>query len=97
MELNAYNGNPQTYYVFDITDDKIFDQNDAMVYSQNGQSVSVPPSGLKSSVGLIATPAVLNAGGIEYKYLPGTSGDIQKITENPGNNRFGRQSWRQLQ
>ena len=97
MELNAYNGNPLTYYVFDINDDKIFDQNDAVIYSQSGQSVSVPPSGLKSSVGLISTPAVLNAGGIEYKYLPGTSGDIQKITENPGINRFGRQSWRQLQ
>ncbi|RUR11801.1 fimbrial assembly protein [Legionella septentrionalis] len=97
MELNAFTGTRLDYHVFDINGDGLFDSNDGVTRSEGGQTIEVPVSGLKSDVGLVATPAVLNAGSIEYKYLPGTSGDIQKVTENPGLNRAGRQSWRQLQ
>ncbi len=97
MELNAFTGARLNYNVFDLNGDKLFNANDAVTYNQGGQDIQVPASGLMADVGLIATPAVLNAGDTEYKYLPGTSGDIQKVTENPGSNRSGRQSWRQLQ
>ncbi|AHE67682.1 pilus assembly protein [Legionella oakridgensis] len=96
MELNAFSGARLNYHVFDLNNDNLFDSNDAVVHSEGGQDISVPASGVHPDVGLVNTPAVLNAGNIEYKYLPGTSGDIQKVTENPGSSRFGRQSWHQL-
>ncbi len=96
MELNALTGSRLNYHVFDINNDGNFDNADSGTYVSNGTSVSAPVSGLKSKVGLIATPSILNAGDKEFKYLPGTSGNIQKVTENPGNQIFGRQSWRQM-
>lgn len=97
MELSALNGARLNYNVFDINNDGQFDGNDATTYTSGGQSFTVPVSGTKANVGLVATPSVLNAGDKEYKYLPGTSGGIQKIHENPGSQIYGRQSWRQLQ
>lgn len=97
MEVDAYTGARLNYNVFDINNDNAFDTNDSATYSNGGQNYTVPVSGMKASVGLIATPSVLNAGDKEYKYLPGTSGGIQKVHENPGKQIFGRQSWRQLQ
>ncbi|QBR84306.1 fimbrial assembly protein [Legionella israelensis] len=97
MELNALDGSRLDYNVFDVNNDGTIDSGDSGTYvDSNSQTITVPVSGLKSQVGLIATPSVLNAGDKEYKYLPGTSGDIQKINENPGSQIFGRQSWRQL-
>ncbi len=82
------------YNVFDINGDTLFNNDDAIV--QPGTQTSIPVSGVKADIGLIASPAVLNAGSTEYKYLTGTSGGVQKINENPGKQQFGRQSWRQL-
>ncbi|MFC3907874.1 pilus assembly protein [Legionella dresdenensis] len=97
MELNALNGSRLNYNVFDMNRDGAFNESDSVTYSSGGTSNLVPASGLKSEVGLITTPSVLNAGTKEYKYLPGTSGGIQKVGENPGQQIFGRQSWRQYQ
>lgn len=97
MELNAITGSRLNYNVFDINGDDVFDTNDTVTYSSGGQNYTVPASGVQATVGLVATPSVLNAGDKEYKYLPGTSGGIQKVHENPGKQIFGRQSWRQLQ
>jgi hypothetical protein len=33
---------------------------------------------------------------VQYKYLPGSSGGIQIVIENPGSGGTGRQSWRQV-
>ncbi|MGQ3890405.1 pilus assembly protein [Legionella sp. CNM-4043-24] len=98
MELNALNGSRLNYNVFDSNEDGLFDNNDGITFSQNGQNITVPASGLKPrNGGLMGTPPIINAGSKEYKYMTGTSGGIQKIGENPGPQIFGRQSWRQLQ
>lgn len=98
MEVNALTGSRLNYNVFDVNGDGAINSGDSTSYTDGGgNSVTVPVSGIKSEVGLISSPAILNAGSIEYKYLPGTSGGIQKVTESPGNQAYGRQSWRQLQ
>lgn len=97
MELNAFTGARLNYSVFDINQDGLVDMSDRVSYSEGGETMEVTVSGIASEVGLANIPAIINAGKIEYKYLSGTSGGIQKITEHPGADRFGRQSWRQLQ
>jgi type IV pilus assembly protein PilY1 len=97
MELNAYSGARLNYNVMDINNDGHVDGGDDVSFQSGGQTINASASGIKLGVGLATTPAILNAGSTEYKYLPGTSGDIQKVTENPGENSYGRQSWRQLQ
>jgi type IV pilus assembly protein PilY1 len=92
MELNAFTGTRLNYNVFDLNKDNVINSADAVPY----QDLTVSASGIKTEVGLVSKPAVLNAGGREFKYLAGTSGGIQKVNENPGSQQFGRQSWRQL-
>jgi len=97
MELKAINGARLPFAVFDINSDGGFTEQDFISYTDtSGSQSSVAPSGIKSQVGLVPAPAILSAGETEHKYLPGTSGSIQHITENPGNQAHGRQSWRQL-
>ena len=70
-----------------------------MTVTVNGTSVTVPASGVQSAVGITPMPGVLvdPTRPVEYKYTPGTSGNIAVTVENPGANNIGRQSWRQLQ
>ncbi len=96
MELRASDGNALGYNAFDANEDGVFNSSDFISYTLNGNNISSPASGIQSTVGLVASPAILNAGDKEYKYLPGTSSGIQSITENPGTNASGRQSWRQI-
>lgn len=97
MELNALDGRRLDYNVFDLNNDGTIDSSDSVAYLGSGGSTSVTASGIKSTVGLMATPAILSAGTKEYKYSAGTGGGIQKINENPGPQIYGRQSWRQFQ
>lgn len=96
MELNALNGARLNYNVFDINNDGQFNSGDSTNIGTGGTTTLVPTSGIQSDVGLVSSPSILNAGDKEYKYMPGTSGGIQKINENPGAQINGRQSWRQL-
>ncbi|MGQ3888170.1 pilus assembly protein [Legionella sp. CNM-1927-20] len=98
MELNANTGSRLNFNVFDLNQDGQFNSLDAVtITTPDGQQMTLTASGIKSEVGLTASPAILNAGTKEYKYLAGTSGSIQKVNENPGQQPTGRQSWRQLQ
>ena len=51
-------------------------------------------------MGILQSPGVIDGdrdtGPVQYKYSPGSSGSIQRITENPGAGTTGRQSWRQI-
>lgn len=98
MELNAQTGGRLNFTPFDVNGDGKFTTADYITYNdpQHGQ-VSVPASGMQSTVGLVASPAILNAGDKEYKYMPGTSSGIQTLIENPGINATGRQSWREIE
>jgi type IV pilus assembly protein PilY1 len=100
MELNAVTGGRTAFTVFDATGDGLFGQADYIDYDgASGAAVAAAPSGRKSTVGIVPTPAILSreGGGMEYKYQPGAkSGVIEVVKENPGPGDFGRNSWIQL-
>jgi type IV pilus assembly protein PilY1 len=101
MELDAATGARLPYSPFDVNNDGIFDLNDYINVGDitgDGTEDVVPPSGRKSTVGIIPMPAVISreGGRKEHKYESGSTGQIEMILENPGPGDFGRQSWRQL-
>jgi type IV pilus assembly protein PilY1 len=86
-----------------INNDGKFDNNDLIpVTDANGETIYIPPSALGSEdgMGILQSPGVIDGdrdtGPVQYKYSPGSSGSIQRITENPGAGTTGRQSWRQI-
>jgi type IV pilus assembly protein PilY1 len=89
MEVDLATGGATSSPSFDINKDRSFSTEDK---TTTGAVIS----GIKSSEGIIKTPAVISAGGIEYKYASGTSGNIQQIVEK-GTAAVKRTSWRQLQ
>lgn len=93
MEFDSLTGKRLAEAPFDLNRDGKFDQNDYVPGAP-----PVPPSGMQSEVGITPEPGVLTdpVHGIEYKYTPGTSGNIQVVGENPGAGNVGRQSWRQI-
>ena len=93
MELNAVKGQrlSNSQPPWDITGDGIINSQDLVAYS----STNVSPSGKKSTVGIIKTPAVISAGTLEYKYTSGSSGQLEVVTE-AGGVASGRRAWRQL-
>lgn len=97
MELDALGGSRLPFTPFDINNDGQFNNNDLVDYTDNeGNTQQEVASGMKSTVGLVSTPVILNAGNKEYKYMPGSSGNVHTVGENPGSNVTGRQSWRQI-
>lgn len=88
MEFDLLTGGSTASPVFDLNGDGYFTGDD----NANGNVIS----GIKSSEGIIKTPAVISAGGKEYKISSGTTGEIVKITER-GSVAVKRTSWRQLQ
>jgi type IV pilus assembly protein PilY1 len=93
MELDALSGARLNYTPFDLNGDGLFDAND---YGTLGDDSKDATSGLQSEVGIMARPGILSGDGAEFKYTPGTSGNMQVIRENPGVGDTGRQSWRQM-
>jgi type IV pilus assembly protein PilY1 len=103
MELSALSGARLDTPPFDINNDGKFDNNDLIpVTDVNGTTVYISPSALGSEdgIGILQSPGVVDGdrdgGPVQYKYSPGSSGGIQRITENPGAGTTGRQSWRQI-
>lgn len=103
MELNVLSGARLDEAPFDINHDGKFDDDDLIpVTDANGDTIYIPPSGLASEdgMGILQSPGVVDgdreSGPVQYKYSPGSSGSIQRITENPGAGTTGRQSWRQI-
>jgi len=98
MELDATSGARLTASVFDVDKDGSIDGGDFVTVTIDGVEVTIPVSGRQSKVGIIKTPAVIEAGELEYKYFGGSDGDIEVVTEAGGDaDDFGRRSWRQLQ
>jgi type IV pilus assembly protein PilY1 len=93
MELDALSGKRLTESPFDLNGDGIFSEAD---YVTLPDGTKVPAGGLKSTEGILPTPGVLSSKDKEFKYTPGTSGEIQVTVENPGKSGTGRQSWRQV-
>jgi type IV pilus assembly protein PilY1 len=97
MELDAVMGARLIDSVFDVNDDTDIDDDDKITIIVDGKTVTVAASGIQSRVGIIKTPAVIEAGELEYKYFGGSEGGIAVVREKGGDaNELGRRSWRQL-
>jgi type IV pilus assembly protein PilY1 len=92
MELDAFTGGNLNYAVLDTNGDGEFNNADKVAC---GSGLLCNPAGLRSREGIIKTPGIVSAGGTEYKYSGGSSGNILVITEK-GSLKEGRMSWRQL-
>lgn len=93
MELDALSGGRLDVTPFDLNGDGQFNSDD---YVTLPDGTRVPASGLQTEVGITPKPAVLAGDNAEFKFMPGTSGGMQVLRENPGAGDLGRQSWRQL-
>jgi type IV pilus assembly protein PilY1 len=99
MEMDALTGSRLEQSPFDLLPDNQFSDEDMVTVTVNGTPVTVPVSGVQSTVGITPMPGVMvdPERPVEYKYTPGTSGEIAVIVENPGTDSAGRKAWRQLQ
>jgi type IV pilus assembly protein PilY1 len=81
MELNAFTGGSIGAIQFDINDDGVVDENDLVEVEIDGDTVKVPPSGLKLT-GLVQPPAIIKLDEKrEKKYMSSSGGGIVEITE----------------
>ncbi len=98
MEIDAISGSRSAASPFDLFGgvaedsgpDKNFNTYDMVV----ANSTTMAPSGVKSTVGIVKTPAIITDKGLMNKYLGGTTGESQMVSD-PGE-PLGRVSWRQL-
>lgn len=109
MELDARDGGRLNSTPFDLNNDGYFNKNDFVTYTvtEGGEETEKKSesSGKKSKVGIIPKPAILSTPGSgedgkpppQLKLTPGSTGEIETTTENPGLLGWGRQSWRELQ
>jgi type IV pilus assembly protein PilY1 len=102
MELDALTGSRLSKPPFDLNRDGQFTApNDTEGVDEDGNPIT--PSGIGYDE-IVQAPAIgdgrfgTEGGGsaVQYKYLPGSSGGIQVVIENPGTGGSGRQSWRQI-
>ena len=94
MELNAFTGGSIGAIQFDINDDGVVDENDLVEVEIDGDTVKVPPSGLKLT-GLIQPPAIIKLDQErEKKYMSSSGGGIIEITEKPA--KTGIAYWLEL-
>lgn len=106
MEMSMLDGKRLEVTPFDLNNDGKFDANDNIAVTlADGTTIYVPASGVGSTEGILQSPGVADGTmqqptgpgtPVQYKYLPGSSGNIQRIIENPGKGGVGRQSWRQI-
>lgn len=95
-EVDAFSGAGLPYSVFNFNNDTLFDEDDYVDYTENGNSVSSPVSSTKlTGEGLLKSPTVISAGEKEYKVGSGTAGGIVVVKEK-GTTGAPRTSWRQL-
>jgi type IV pilus assembly protein PilY1 len=104
MELDVLSGARKATSPFDLNRDGQFATSDYVTIIVDGEEVLVPASGVGSLEGILQSPGVLDGQRtvddvprpVQYKYLPGTTGEVQQVIENPGAGGVGRQSWRQV-
>jgi Tfp pilus tip-associated adhesin PilY1 len=81
MELNAFTGGRLAGVNFDIHDDGGVGQDDYVQILEDGETIYVPPSGIKLT-GNIQPPAIIKlTETTEKKYLSSSDGGIVEITE----------------
>ena len=90
MELSAASGSRLPHTPFDANNDGVIDGND-------GAADGTPGSGMRSTVGIIQTPTIIEIPGTtnEVKISSGSEGGLMNTLESRGATA-GRTSWRQL-
>jgi type IV pilus assembly protein PilY1 len=97
MEMDALSGGRLSFSPFDLNEDGVFDQADFVTVILGGEEVRVPTSGIRSTEGIIKTPAIITLSrDRETKKASGSSGGIFGVDENAGDQR-GRMSWREVE
>ncbi|MDT8372195.1 MAG: PilC/PilY family type IV pilus protein [Gammaproteobacteria bacterium] len=99
MELDQFSGARLTGTPIDINEDGVVDDNDYVKI--DGTDITYAVSGIKSTVGIIDTPAIINCeNGLDCKYATGSSGNMMMVKEAAPKAmppRVGaRTSWQQL-
>ena len=100
LEVNALSGGASSAAPFDTNGNGVVDSNDLVTVTIGGVSSTVAASGIDLGIGIINTPAVIEATTVGYKYFSGSTGNTGKVTNSGGGgggSSSGRQSWRQLQ
>ncbi len=101
MELDQNTGGRLDHTPFDLSGDDIVDNSDLVTVTIDGVEVQIAVSGIKSKVGIIKTPAIIECeDDLDCKYLSGSSGTIMEVKESipgppPGPGGI-RRSWIQL-
>ena len=94
MELNAFTGGSIGAIQFDINDDGVIDEKDLVEVEIDGETVNVPPSGLKLT-GHVQPPAIIKLDDKrERKYMSSSGGGIVEITEKAA--KTGIAYWMEL-
>ncbi len=111
LELDAMTGGRLISSVLDVNKDGDVTEGDFVVIvdpDDANKTISVSVSGRKSTVGIVKTPAVIEAGTLEFKYFGGSDGQGGEVVDGEGTGveivreaggeegEFGRRSWRQL-
>jgi type IV pilus assembly protein PilY1 len=105
MELDVRDGSRLDDSPFDLNRDGLFTSEDNVPLPTGSTTPTAPSSGLLSQEGVPQMPVITygefgteeqGKKPVQYKYMPGSSGKMQMIIENPGPNSTGRQSWRQV-
>ncbi|HRQ64335.1 MAG TPA: PilC/PilY family type IV pilus protein [Xanthomonadaceae bacterium] len=94
FEINAATGGRFDFSVFDINEDGSPDDGDFVEVEIDGEMVMVPVSAIQFGF-IPTTPAIIEAGAVEYKIISGSTGELETIRER-GLETKGRQSWRQI-
>ena len=101
MELDMLSGGRLLTAPFDINNDGQFTAAD-MVVLPGGGGATVQISGVQwGTAGILQSPGVIEGETgqgvcVQYKYMPDSAGNIQRVNENCGPGGLGRQSWRQI-
>jgi type IV pilus assembly protein PilY1 len=85
MELDYRNGGQLEFPPFNLNGDDQFDSDDTYV------------GGSQTDVGIVSTLSIISDGDSETAFGSGSSGDVESVGLNVGDNALGRQSWRQIQ
>jgi len=106
MELDLLNGGRLDVTPFDLNRDGVFDDNDLVSGAEggSGSAENNVAGGIFSEEGILQGAGVADGRlgteedgkAVQYKYLSGSSGRIQRVIENPRLGGNGRQSWRQI-
>ncbi|BCX88538.1 type IV pilus assembly protein PilY1 [Methylomarinovum tepidoasis] len=104
MELDAVQGTRLPSSPFDLNGNGGFGNDDLVqaIWDVNGDGTvdaddAVPVSGIQSTVGIPSSPGIVSMDdNKEKKYISGSSGNVQPLTEKAGSAKTGRLSWRQI-